>query len=383
MKWYYWILILLLFAVRFFVSTLSYNNDMNNHFSWVNSIKQNGLMGFYERDFSPFAKANYPPLINESFWVSDRIFEKSGLDDTKIKAALYKTPAVATETIAIVLLGLVFSPWILLVLLINPGIFYNTLLWGQTEDLMAGFIVFCLYFTFREKAYLSWLMFLVALLVKQSALIFLPMILLINCKQFKIKANIYPLLLCIVLFALFFIPYYAGDFLVGAFKFLITESQGQIHQAQASVNALNFWYLIGQNQVADSRQFLGLSYRTIGIILTGLAYIHLMYLAMKRKLDLKKSLILVGLVNFAVCMFMTRVHERHLLPTLIFIVPVILSSYYGLSIYIVTSLISFYNLYLIWQERFKTARFELLAFLSLVLVACYFGFLYLFSKDSK
>lgn len=375
----YWLLILvLLLVVRFFVSTLSYNNDMNNHFAWVQSIKTDGLDGFYERDFSPFAQANYPPLITETFFLSQKLSDSLHLENQKLSFALYKVPAVATETAAIILLGVCFSPLLLVVLLVNPGIFYNTLLWGQTEGLVAAFVVFSIYFIFKRKLYLSWIMFSIALLFKQSAIIFFPFLLLVSIKQFDYKKVIMPVLLSFTLFAVCFIPFYPHNFLTGSIKFLINDSQGQ--QFLSSVNALNFWFLIGKNNISDLNTFIGLNYRLIGMAITGIFYVYILYLAIKTKLDFKKSLILAGFINFAVFLFMTRIHERHLMPTLILLSPIILEGYLEFLLYGLISLIGFYNMYLIWNERFRFTAFAPLATLSFLMVAGFAVLLYLFSK---
>jgi hypothetical protein len=346
---------------------------MNNHFAWVSSIREGGLADFYERDFEPFAKANYPPLINESFYVSDLLAEKISPEDIKIKAALYKAPAILMETIVFVILGITLSPLLLLILLINPGIFYNTLLWGQTEGLMASLIVLSCYFCFRRnKSYLTWLFLILALLVKQSALIFFPLFFVFSLKQFGIKKSILPALVSIVVFVISFTPYYGWSFIPQSINFLLVESQGQSHQFQSSVNALNLWFLSGKNLLPDN---LGdpVSYRNVGIGIMGFFYIYLLFLAFRAKLSFKQSLILAGLVNFAVFLFMTRVHERHLLPTLILLSPIIIEDgILGIIIYISISLISFYNMYLIWNEKFSSYNFEILTWLSSILIA---GFL--------
>lgn len=376
MKWYWIVILVLLFLARFYISTLSYNPDMDNHFAWVKSLQEQGFAGFYERDFSPRAGANYPPLINEAFYFAQEISNNLNIQTSEVTFSLYKIPAVLFETIAFVLIGALISPILLVVLLINPGIFYNTLLWGQTEGLMAAFIVFSIFFSWKKKVYLSWLMFVLGLLFKQSALVYAPLILLFNLKAFKLKQNIWPIVISVIIFALAFIPFYGTKFISGAYNFIVLQTGG--HETWGSVNALNLWFLAGKNQVSDSTLLSFFSYRQISLVVTFGFYVYVLYLAYKSKLNLSKQLIFAGFISFIVFLFMTRVHERHFLPTLILISPVILLGIDRLIAYAVVSFIGFYNMYLIWNGKFFEARFNFLALLSALMLA---GFAYLLFKQ--
>jgi hypothetical protein len=363
-----------LFAVRFWISTLSYNNDMHIYFSWVNSLKTEGFAGFFERDFSPYPPANYPPLIMSSFYFSDLAAQKLGISNDKVIGAFYKLPVVFVETAAILLLAFILGPLIGLILLINPAIFYNSLLWGQTEGLVASLIVFCLYFLFKKKVFVSAVFFSAALLVKPSAIIFAPVILIAMCKQFNFKKAILGIVLSIAIFATSFIPFVGSKFFTFSISFLSSTSAGQEHQWQASVNALNFWFVAGLNKVSDSGLFFFLSYRIIGIILAGAVIILILYLFSMRPITFKSSLIAAGLINFAACLFMTRVHERHLMPTLILLVPLALLSVRNFIAYVSVSLIHFLNVYLIWHEQFASSNIIALKILSLLMVAIFIYF---------
>lgn len=370
-----------LLIVRFWISTLSFNNDMLNHQAWVKSIKTGGFEGFYSRDVSPWASPNYPPLITASFYYSDVLANKLHLTDYKVIFALYKLPAIAVETAAIVIILAVFGPFCAIIAALNPGIIYNTLLWGQTEGLVAGLVLLCLYLFFKKFPFWAMICFALALLVKQSSLIFAPLVFLILFKNFPLKKTFWPLVGFLILIFISFIPFAGKNFTTFTISFFQNASAGQAHQWQASVNALNFWYATGLNLVKDSTMFLNFSYRNISIVVTAILFVVIVYRFYKSKYSFENSLLASGMINFAVCIFLTRVHERHLLPTLLLLVPLAFKTGLNFVCYLALSSIYFINLYLIWNAKFYTTNENYLKILSIINIAIFIYFLFVWSRQ--
>ena len=376
----YWLLIFVLVVLgRIYFSTLSYNNDMNNNLNWVDSIRNNGLENFYDRDFAPYSQANYPPLITSAFYASDLVAQKLYPDNRVARATFDKIPTIIVESFMIAFSLTFLSPLVFLTYLLNPGIFYNSVLWGQTEGLVAALVFLSLYLFFKKRPIYSSLAFTLSLLVKQSAVIFVPLVAFILWKIYGWKKFLIGICASIVLYAAWFIPIYGSSFFFKSFIFLSDTSQGQ--SPYASVNALNYWYLLGLNKIADSQGNF-ISYQVIGILLAVLFIIMAIYLFARRR-SLDTALISAGLINFAVCMFMTRIHERHLLPTLVLIIPLAIKSRMNFFVYIAISLIYFMNLYLIWHEAFASYNINILKLLSFILIASFIYYLFEFFKLSK
>ncbi len=381
--WLYVVVFIALLSIRFWISTLSFNNDMLSFQAWVKSIRSAGFEGFYSRDVSPWANPNYPPVITASFYYLDNLGHDLNLTDYKINFALYKLPAVAIETAAITIFLIVFGPFCALIAAVNPGIIYNTLLWGQTEGLVAALVAICLYLFYKKRPFWAMIVFAFALLTKQSSIIFAPLVLIILFKNFSFKKTLLPIVVSAFLTIAAFIPFAGKNFMSFAFTFYLNASSGQPHQWQASVNALNLWFLAGLNLVKDSQTFLSLSYRSISIIITALFFILIICLFYRRKYSFESSLLAAGLINFASCMFLTRVHERHLLPTLLLLAPIAVKSALGLTSYAAISFIYFTNLYLIWNAKFYPFNQTQLKILSFVNILVFFYFLFLLFKENR
>ncbi len=376
----YWLLIFFVILIaRVSISTLSYNRDLNNNLNWTDSIKNFGFSGFYERDFYPFSAANYPPLITGLYYYLDKSSQRLFPGNYEARTTFNKLPTIVVESL-MMSLSIIISPVFFIVYLLNPGIFYNSVLWGQTEGLVAALIFLSIFILMRTKYPIySALAFLGALLVKQSAIIFLPLYILLVYSKLKLNKTIGILVGGLLLYSLFFIPYYGSGFFKQSISFLLDSSQGQSHFA--SVNALNFWYMLGLNKVPDSLGGIT-SYQNMGLIISAFFILLIIYILRKR-INFDNTLAAAGLINFAVCMFLTRVHERHLLPTLVLLIPIAIKSKLNFAIYFVISGIYFLNLYLIWHEMFANFDHSTLVTLSLMLVASFVYFLYQFFQSKK
>lgn len=345
----FFVFFLVLFCIRFVISTLFFNNDFRNHHSWVQFIVDRGFQGLYEHDFSPWAHANYPPLANIMFYVFDRLYFsliKAPLN-LDLLASFYKLPGIFVETILIVFLFFKRKWTEGLLLALNPAIVYNTLFWGQTDGLISVLVVFSIYALFSQRELLASILFASALLVKESALAFIPIIGLITSKILPRKKIIVLALFSITLIAIFFIPFTQKNPLLYSFRFFSVESGGQTHQHLASVNAFNFWYLLGLNEVGDTTHNL----RSVGFVIVALFLIPIVAKIINTKIIKPDfAFFALGIAYFAVFLFLTRMHERHFLPVLFLLLPLAASSIKNLISYLVLSVIHFLNLYMVWGE---------------------------------
>ena len=136
-------------VIRFGLSLTIYNNDVHNHIAWMESVSNSGWQGIYERDVSPWATVNYPPISLYTFWASEQIYQQlsQSLSTMPVHAALYKLPSILADCL-IALLIWVFSPaskkWraiMMAIFLFNPALIINSVFWGQIESLSALFTI--------------------------------------------------------------------------------------------------------------------------------------------------------------------------------------------------------------------------------------------------
>ena len=86
-----------------------------------------------------------------------------------------------------------------------------------------------------------------------------------------------------------------------------------------TANAFNVWFLLGGQIQHDHLPFLGLNYMTWGMILLILGLIFSTVCLIKKKASVHSIFYSSFLVLFTAFFFMTKMHERYLLPAIIFI----------------------------------------------------------------
>jgi dolichyl-phosphate-mannose-protein mannosyltransferase len=372
-----WVFVLA-FLLRLVLIFGPYHGDINSHLAWVSFIRNFGLRGFYESfNISAVSFPNYPPLAIFSFLSVDFLYQKlfSFFWWLNINLAIFpsffipwfkehgpaafmKLPAVLADMgIGILIyyflrkqkrqLALLGS----VLFLFNPAVFYLSGLWGQIESLVVFFLFLSFILLLEKKSLWGIVAFLLSLMVKPSALIFLPVVLILFLRN-KVDFRLFLKTLVSVLALIFFLslPFFSKEPFSWFFKFYSNIISGPKEMFYLSANAFNFWSLLfGLGNIADKITFKEiLAYRTWGIFLSlPLVLVILIKLWQTKKANkVFQASLLITLVIF---LFMTRMHERYLFPIIPFLsVLAIINSIRFRWVYLFFSLSFFLNLYHNW-----------------------------------
>lgn len=376
------VLLFLGLLLRLFLSVQFYSGDVNNHISWGKDILLNGFQGIYEREFYfryGTLTPNYPPitlflfafsywlyqaLYNLSWWLNEHIsvfpsniiFFFQGINTIP---AFLKLPAILAD-IGIAYYIYLFArrlinseKWSLIaasLVLFNPAFFYNSALWGQIEALPTLFVLAAFYsLLYSKKATISALFFTLALLSKQNAIIFAPIFILIFWKKYSVAQIFKSGLASIILFWILFLPFNSWDILKLPFEVYWNKILTNSVSDYVTYHAFNFWTLfVGFDRIHDSTIFLlGLPYQMWGYIIFFIFSFIILY-KLWRKMDDYRILLASTLISFASFLFLTRLHERHLEPTIPFLLLVSIKEKKMLPIFIFVSLFYVINLYQNW-----------------------------------
>src|SRR3989344_652357 len=388
------------FLVLLFISGLilrlsllfyDYSWDLNNHIAWAKDLHNRGFGGFYETQSSEVYASlfpNFPPLSSFIFYILYSIhslLEKVAweinlavplfpsklvffIQSRTFLAALMKLPAVFAD-LGIAWIIYLFSKklsknqvtnkLITSLVLFNPAFFFLSSLWGQIDSLPIFFALISIYLLlFTEKYIAGDLLFVLGILVKPTALVYLPIYLISFLQKYKLIKFIKAVLLGSLIFYLSFIPFLSNlknpflPFTIFTEKIMAAQSLPFVTNG-----AFNFWVLIkGFTGIKDTAPFLlGISYRLWGYFITGFFILLTLKSFLKTKNQFFYS---VFLIAFAVFLFLTKMHERYsLLPLPFILLASLKNSPKGRSIssrknllkwFVVLSLISFLNLYHSW-----------------------------------
>ncbi len=372
-------LFLLGLIVRLSIIFYDYSWDVNNHMVWARDFLTRGPQNFYETQSSNvFATLtpNYPPLaififavmnllnplihsaywwlnLNISFIPSNMIFF---LEKLVFLAALMKVPAILAD-LGIAYLVLLFAKKIVTkniklrimsacLILFNPAFIYNSALWGQIDSIPIFFVMLSVYFLlYTKRNTVATILFTLALLIKPTALIFLPVYTIMFIKKFGIKKSIINLFIVNIIFCLFFLPFTLSPYETYLNKILAAQSLPFVTNG-----ALNFWVLItGFKGIKDVTPFLlGIPYRYFGYLIVGLINIFVILHLIKSKRITEDFFMALFIGAFAAFLFLTKMHERYSLLPLVFLLLFSLKNTKFNGWFILLSIISFINHYRNW-----------------------------------
>jgi len=357
------IIFLLLSAllVRLIFIYPQYSGDIKNHIAWGQGVLEQGTVNFYDRDFPGFNQANYPPLTIFLFTISYFLYQSVTqvlislnqsigifpsfiipyIQITNFQAVFLKLPAILADLgIGWLLFKLTKNKLISALYLFNPAIIYISTVWGQIESIPVFFLLLSLYYLVGKKHFLSHTSFILAVLVKQTALWLAPVFLIYWFKTQTLKQFIQGLMIQLTIFTLIYLPFTNPVNAINSYLATLAGSSQFVTDA-----AWNIWFFISSPSTLDATPFLGATFRLWSITLLILAYLIASYKLIKKP---KYSQIVISLfiLSLAAFFLQTRVHERHLFPALVFFLLIIfknqrllflsyliLSSYHMLNLY--------------------------------------------------
>lgn len=359
------ILLSAVFVIYFFLSLPFFSGDVKNHLVWGESILREGSLGFYEREFHDFSFPNYPPLSMGLFTLSLLFFKLTVNIVNFLNSSLgvfpsnliyffqwentlisyLKLPAIL-PVLGIGYIIYLFKPKLKYVLfyLFNPAIIYLAVIWGQNDLLQFFFIIFAFYLLFKKRLLLSYIAAGLAILSKQTALVLWVVFLITVFKMEGLKKVIQAFLITVALFYLTYLPFHQLS-LTWPFEFYnktLIYSTGFL----VSDNAINLWGVVFNFQKVDASQNIFLMpWVNWGYLLFALIFIPLTITFIKKKFGMERLFFYSFLVSILYFFTLTRMHERYLIPAVIFSsILILFNKKYWINLVFFT-LLHFLNLY--------------------------------------
>lgn len=374
-KLYWWFGFKLIFIIFFILSIPYYSGDVNNHVVWGESILTEGSFGLYDRYFHDFSFPNYPPLSMISFAImvilydlfKDLVYLLNNnlpifpspfvywVESKNFLNAFLKVPGILTTIGTGYLIYLFYSLFkeeasvkikILgfLALLLNPAVFYTSVIWGQNDMQQYFFILVAFFLMFKKRLYWAAMFAGLAIISKQTVLVLFVIFLITSFKLYGLKKSVIALIISITTLYLGYLPF-NNTSLLWPFEFYnktLTYSTGFL----VSDNAINLWGSFTNFIPVDAGlSYLGIKFVNWGYILFALTWLPIVLLFVKNKFRYENFFLFSFLTSSLYFFLLTRMHERYLLPAVIFSIFLL---YFGRKYfinYILITLIVFLNLY--------------------------------------
>lgn len=335
----------LLLRLIFSVSYRGFSVDVTDFALWGKKMATYGLGGFYEADYF----CDYPPVYMLVLGLLHKIGEIFGLTLSEGGGLiLLKLPAILCDLAGALLIYRLADKhldrnWAYVLgtfYAFNPAAILDSALWGQVDRVLVLLLMATFVLLDEDRYGVALAVFFLALYTKPQAVLFGPVMLFATvCEFLRIGADFREKRIkegkCRLLwgFGSFFGG--VGVFLLFSlimangqpFGWLLDKYMNTLGSYQyAAVNVFNFMALIGgQWTPADNASFLGLSFGTLGTILTVLVLAYgalLMILHLRRtkgKVETASLWLYAALTMIGVVVFSTRSHERYLFPSIAFL----------------------------------------------------------------
>lgn len=337
------------FAVRMVLSFLpAFEYDQSAFRFWSYRLIEAGPAEFYSRE----VYTNNPLGMLYFFWLIGTI--KSTLLPNLPYALgldpLLKLPAIIADLLTgILIYKLVKEPlgnkWGNIagfLYIFNPGIIFNSAVWGQYDSVAILFLVSSVYFCFMRKSpIMCSIFFSFALVTKPQSLQITPFLLYYFLKNFKPIQWLYSFSSSVVTTIVLFLPFFPNNPFYGIY-YVVSGSTNLFNCT--TCNALNFWGIVG-NWQNDMNLFLNIPLLYWGFLLL-LGSLIIIFGVKKLKGDILYFTISISMLAFF--MLLTRMHERYIsyfFPFLL-ISAMLLKSKILIGFYIFFSIIFLINLYI-------------------------------------
>lgn len=306
--------------------------DMNCFTSWGNRMLEVGAKNFYSSDVF----SDYPPgylyvlgilsWICKSFkigWVADSL----SVDWTSMAVGVvFKLPSCLCDLVAGYFIYKIakrkfpvnISTLCAALYIFNPAVMINSAVWGQVDSVYVMFLVLMMYFILEKKLPSSYLVFGIGIIVKPQMIFFTPILIwaivdqvfLNDFTKKKFVNNLAWGIIAIALMFAFSLPFGLSKVIP---QFVDTVSS----YPYASVNAYNFWTMIGRNWGAQTDKFLFMPAATWGTISIIVMVVAVLWMFKKNNKDASRYFMYAAFLMAGVFMFSVRMHERYMYPVMI------------------------------------------------------------------
>lgn len=332
------------FILRIFLSLfLTYEPDFSTWTGWGQQISLVGFGNFYETYW-----CDYMPGYLYVLWILDNIHR--ALPGLSIDI-LFKLPAnLADLGISIIIfysVRLITTPKNAMIASVvyffNPASLSNSTFWGQVDSVHAFPILFSVYLGLRQKFMLSGVFAALAFMIKPQTIVIFPLIgflaltpVIRSGNKFNFRSLLPSMKLAVTIVITSIIvtlPFIWDKIDSVSYLFigpadLIRERFAEAYEQYkfTSLNAFNLWGATALWE-SDETRLLSISYKNIGTLIFGAAYALIMGLLARFTILAKGNesrdygyyvFEAITLILFTLFLFVTRVHERHLLPTIVF-----------------------------------------------------------------
>ena len=299
-----------------------YQVDMNCFYAWSDMIFDDGIGNFYTAD----RFTDYPPGYMLILYVVEGISRIFSIETASVasRVMIKLVPILCDLAAGFFIWKLAkekFSEGTSCLLaglyVVSPAILMNSSVWGQTDSVFTLCVILMCYLCMKEKRIPAYFVFVLGVFIKPQMLMFAPVLIWtiveqVFLKDYSIKKLVTDLIGGLAAIGSFFLALVPFGFGTVLNQYLDTMSQ----YPYATVNAYNFWSLMGKNWADQKQIFLFLPMQVWGTIIIFLSVIlsGYVFFKLRKREDNSRYFLCSAVVIGTMFLFSVRMHERYLFP---------------------------------------------------------------------
>ena len=314
------LLLLAAFSLRIYLgySSEGFSVDLDTFKAWASALDQIGLGNiYYQEDFF----LDYPPGYLYILLILEKLRQWFSLSQASVQFTLIiKMPAILCDLflgagllyLGRKRLGETLALFTAALYLFCPVVLINSAQWGQVDSVSTALVFASVMLLYKEHYMASAVIYGLALACKPQALIFAPLYLFFTFRQTRLDQLILGVVSAIVTVLIVATPFTQGFNYLWLFeKYKATLD----YYSYYSVNAYNFWTLIGYNWrgLPEGASLFLLNW---GVPVLATLACGVFYFLAKHKSALFACPVILMSVVF---LFGVKMHERYLYPAFFFI----------------------------------------------------------------
>ncbi|HEV2171910.1 MAG TPA: phospholipid carrier-dependent glycosyltransferase, partial [Candidatus Binatus sp.] len=321
--------------------------DVGDYQAWASQIATFGPAHTYQQGFF----LDYPPGYLYGLWVVGILAHAIGATGDFYRVIIESPAILADFVLAFLMYAFVRRarrPLIafiaMLMVALNPPLLYDTVVWGQSDSVMAFVTLLSIVMILERKYEIGWGLAAIAVLVKPQGLMMLPVLGFFTIFEAKFETQFSTwitsgfALIAVAIIGI--LPFQIGQEWNWIIK-LYTSTAAYYHET--SVNAFNLMALLGGLRQADSNTLAGISFFALGMSLLVPLYGFVVWILWRSRTP-TRLMFASFIAIFGFFMVAPRMHERYLYPAIALAVPLALEASEMLAVFVIITITCLVNL---------------------------------------
>jgi predicted membrane-bound dolichyl-phosphate-mannose-protein mannosyltransferase/Gpi18-like mannosyltransferase len=324
---------------------VGYSNDVSSYESWALQMAAAGPAGIYRAGYF----LDYPPGYLYALWLAGIVAKAAGAGGVGLRM-IVEAPALMADFVLALLIFIFVrrtaparrtAAYVAMLLVaLNPALGFDTIVWGQSDSVLAALIMLSAALALDGEFELAWGIGVLSVLVKPQGLMYVPVLGLWTLLKLPYSQWWRSALAAVMVAVVGVLPFQLGH---PWYWIIALYHSTAAYYHETSVNAFNLMALIGGLRKPDTDTVAGLSYFSLGMGLLAPLYGFIGWRLWNGR-SARGLMFAIFAAVFGFFMLAPRMHERYLYAGLVFAAPLAVEGAEMAAVFAILTASCFFNL---------------------------------------